>query len=196
MHLCHSTAWSLKFLEKKNKIAEPEMTGVMFFSLTQAPVWDANVWLFPAKWVTCLVGFMAVVKNNCFSEKFFCFLFFSPLSPCFFFFFQAPLYVYLVPFLLYLSRENQAFFFFLRSTYVFKYLLASLVTMTRTARRLCSVISSSGMTLTVAHSGSGDENQLSTLRCSRTLFAFFGEVGSSATGWRKPRKGTKVTGGC
>ena len=87
-------------------------------------------------------------------------------------------------------------FFFLRSTYVFKYLLASLVTMTRTARRLCSVISSSGMTLTVAHSGSGDENQLSTLRCSRRLFAFFGEVGSSATGWWKPRKGTKVTGGC
>lgn len=33
---------------------------------------------------------MAVVKNNCFSEKFFCFLFFSPLSPCFFFFFPSP----------------------------------------------------------------------------------------------------------
>lgn len=141
---------------------------------------------------------MAVVKNNCFSEKFFCFLFFSPLSPCFFFFFffQAPLYVYLVPYSAISFQRKPGFFFFLRSTYVFKYLLASLVTMTRTARRLCSVISSSGMTLTVAHSGSGDENQLSTLRCSRRLFAFFGEVGSSATGWRKPRKGTKVTGGC
>lgn len=142
---------------------------------------------------------MAVVKNNCFSEKFFCFLFFSPLSPWFFFFFPSPtvcVFGTIFHILLYLSRENQAFFFFLRSTYVFKYLLASLVTMTRTARRLCSVISSSGMTLTVAHSGSGDENQLSTLRCSRRLFAFFGEVGSSATGWRKPRKGTKVTGGC
>lgn len=139
---------------------------------------------------------MAVVKNNCFSEKFFCFLFFSPLSR--FFFFSKPHRMCIwYHILLYLSRENQAFFFFfLRSTYVFKYLLASLVTMTRTARRLCSVISSSGMTLTVAHSGSGDENQLSTLRCSRTLFAFFGEVGSSATGWWKPRKGTKVTGGC
>lgn len=140
---------------------------------------------------------MAVVKNNCFSEKFFCFLFFSPLSPWFFFFFfQAPPYVYLVPYSAISFQRKPGFFFFLRSTYVFKYLLASLVTMTRTARRLCSVISSSGMTLTVAHSGSGDENQLSTLRCSRRLFAFFGEVGSSATGWWKPRKGTKVTGGC
>lgn len=58
---------------------------------------------------------MAVVKNNCFSEKFFYFLFFSPLSPCFFFFFSKPHCMCIwYHILLYLSRENQAFFFFFK----------------------------------------------------------------------------------
>lgn len=77
---------------------------------------------------------------------------------------------------------------FYRLTCILNYLLASLVTMTRTARRLCSVISSSGMTLTVAHSGEGGENQLSKSRWSGMLFAFFGEVGSSAAGGQRSGK--------
>lgn len=77
---------------------------------------------------------------------------------------------------------------FYRLTRILQYLLASLATMTRTARRLCSAISSSGMTLTMGHSGEGGENQCSRLRCSGMLFTFLGELGSSATGRQQPGK--------
>lgn len=124
---------------------------------------------------------MAAVKNNCYSERFF-------------FFFFPQLYVHSVLYLLHFSfvfqRKPSCSYvgFFYRLTCILKYLLASLVTMTRIARRLCSVISSSGMTLTVAHSGEGGENHLSKSQWSGMLFAFFGEVGSSAVGRQQSGK--------
>jgi len=103
------------------------------------------------------------------------------------FFFSPQLYIhsvvhFVVFFLSVPEKTKLLLWAFYRLTCILKYLLASLVTMTRIARRLCSVISSSGMTLTVAHSGEGGENQLSKSWCSGMLFAFFGEVGSSAVG--------------
>lgn len=76
------------------------------------------------------------------------------------------------------SRENQAA---LRC--VLRYLLPSLATMTLTARRLCSAISSSGITLTGTHSG---HSQRSSSCSSTVLLAFLGDVGSSATGSQQP----------
>lgn len=124
-------------------------------------------------------GFMAAVKNNCYSKQFV--------------FFFRQLYVhsvlYFVIFFLSVPEKTKLLLWvFYRLACILKYLLASLVTMTRIARRLCSVISSSGMTLTVAHSGEGGENQLSKSWHSDMLFAFFGKVGSSAAGRQRSGK--------
>lgn len=126
----------------------------------------------------CLGGFMAVVKNNCYSELFvFPFLHPPVLSLYFVIFFLS------VP-----EKTKLLLWVFYRLISILKYLLVSLVTMTRIARRLCSVISSSGMTLTVAHSGEGGESQLSRSWRLGMLLAFFGEMGSSATGRQRSGK--------
>lgn len=57
---------------------------------------------------------MAVVKNNCFSEKFFCFLFFSPLSPWFFFFFPSPTVCVFGTIFCYIFPEKTRLFFFFK----------------------------------------------------------------------------------
>lgn len=163
---CHTTPKSLR---TKNCIprAEPRLITAVLIpddSVIQAPVWDGNVWRFPAK---CLVGIYVILSIHG--------VFFVLSPPVV----HTPSTAFCCDFPWH-PRENQAA---LRC--VLRYLLPSLATMTLTARRLCSAISSSGITLTGTHSGHSQRSS-SCSCCSTVLLAFLGDVGSSATGSQQP----------